>query len=687
MSFLRKIKDKFYDYFVRKIPQIRIEYENFVNENKAKHKKNRLSSWNYLIKLNIVYRVFKFKGISNDVQTHFAFCGDSENKIDSESSLSFLKKPEEFANDLLEYDVISFDIFDTLIFRPFSRPADLFFLLAEKHNYLDFARIRKEMEQKTRQEKFKKMQTYEITLDEIYETIQKYVGIEKQSAMQLEIETELEMCFANPYMHEVFEILKKKNKKIIIVSDMYLGKDVLDKMIEKCGYKGYTKLFVSCEYHKSKYHGELYGIVKNKVGENLKYVHIGDNEKSDIEQAKKNGFMAIKFDNVNDKGYPYRTLNMSEIIGGAYSGIVNAKLHNGLNKFSPQYEYGYVYGGIFVLGYCNFIHKYSIENGVDKVLFLARDGDILKRVYDELYPDNNSEYVYWSRLVATKLLADEYRYDFFKRFIFHKIDANVTIEKIFSVMELQELLSRFSIDKTHLLNEKNADVLVEFLLDNWQDVLKIYSKQEKPAKIYYQKILKNCKKVCAIDVGWSGSGANVLSHLFEKWNIDCEMVSIVAGTNTKNNFEKDVSEAQLQSGKMVSYIYSQSHNRNLWNLHNPSLGHNVFFEMLLSSTELSFKGFCFDENKNVSFQFVQSEQENEKTILEIQNGIVNFISDYTTRFAKYDYMMNISGSDAYAPFQLAIANDAKYLKKIMGECTFNVYVGEDNVTRKVRDLV
>lgn len=36
---------------------------------------------------------------------------------------------EAFIDLLSQYDVVSFDIFDTLIFRPFSEPADLFYLL------------------------------------------------------------------------------------------------------------------------------------------------------------------------------------------------------------------------------------------------------------------------------------------------------------------------------------------------------------------------------------------------------------------------------------------------------------------------------------------------------------------------------------------------------------------------------
>ena len=84
-------------------------------------------------------------------------------------------------------------------------------------------------------------------------------------------------------------------------------------------------------------------------------------------------------------------------------------------KFSMEYEYGYVYGGLFVVGYCHFIHAYYEQHHLDQVLFLARDGDILRRVYQKLYPDDRTVYVYWSRKAATKLMADEDKHDFFPK--------------------------------------------------------------------------------------------------------------------------------------------------------------------------------------------------------------------------------------------------------------------------------
>ena len=93
------------------------------------------------------------------------------------------------------------------------------------------------------------------------------------------------------------------------------------------------------------------------------------------------------------------------------------------------------------LTYCSFIREYCRFHQVDKVLFLSRDGDILSQVYRKLYPQENTEYVYWSRKAAVKLMAASDRYDFFRRFLDHKVNQKLSLEEIFRPMELEALLN------------------------------------------------------------------------------------------------------------------------------------------------------------------------------------------------------------------------------------------------------
>ena len=160
-----------------------------------------------------------------------------------ESSFAKRPSPTLMAKKFLVNDIISFDIFDTLILRPFDDPKSLFFLLGEKNKCPGFKRYRELAEKLARQEAFEKNGTYEVTLRDIYEKLSRFVLLDIDKAMQYEIETELDLCFANPYMKEIFLQAKNLGKTIIAVSDMYLSKDVIEKMLKKCGYAvSYTHL-------------------------------------------------------------------------------------------------------------------------------------------------------------------------------------------------------------------------------------------------------------------------------------------------------------------------------------------------------------------------------------------------------------------------------------------------------------
>ena len=38
------------------------------------------------------------------------------------------------------------------------------------------------------------------------------------------------------------------------------------------------------------------------------------------------------------------------------------------------------------MGYCKWIHDWAEKYEIDKILFLARDGEILSKVYRKMYP-------------------------------------------------------------------------------------------------------------------------------------------------------------------------------------------------------------------------------------------------------------------------------------------------------------
>lgn len=634
-----------------------------VHDNATSVKK--IFSWFYLLWLNFCYYILFCRFLGN-VPEDIIY---EKKKLQNPGCEGRKYDINEFADKLKNFDVISFDIFDTLIFRPFSEPADLFFYVGNELGVMDFKRIREEMEYKARLIENEKSGSYEITLEDIYGLMEKETGIDGAGAMEIEKMAELKFCYANPFMKQVYDILRRAGKRIVITSDMYLDSDFLIKLLDSCGYSGFEKLFVSCEYKKNKYEGKLYEVVKEYIGDCGRTAHVGDNPVSDVKMAKKAGFESFCYGNVNKNTLLYRSYDMSPVVGGAYRGIVNNKLYCGLFSNAPEYEFGYVYGGIFVYGYCNFINRYCKNNNIDKVLFLSRDGDILRQAYNIIYDCADTEYVYWSRRAATKLMAAFNRYDYFRRFLYHKVNSGITVGQALEAMELEDMAAGLPVDEK--LNENNVKTIKEYLQHNWDKVVKHYEMQQKGASEYYRNVLDNSKKAAAVDIGWAGSGAYSLDYLSRNvWNLGCQVIGIIAGTNTVHNAEPDASETFLRTGKIVSYMYSQEHNRDLLKKHNPNKDYNIFWELLLSSPTKQFTGFGYDEN-GVVLNFGK-EDDNVEGIKRIQQGILDFVKDYKARFGGIDLYNNISGRDAYAPMLAASSDKERYLKNI--EKLFNLDV-------------
>ena len=664
-----RLRMSIYGMLVNRVPVIREKYHTVRDTQTSPWQ--RLIAWCYLVILNCAW-ILGWRGKA-DKKSWKKWQKKLIAQTRSESALSFREKPEELAERLSSYDVISFDVFDTLLFRTFANPTDLFYAVGQKLDCLDFKRLRMEAEENARRDCMKEKGHREANLSDIYDRLWKDAGIPKEEGMRAEVEAEERFCFANPYMLEVFRLLHRSGKRLVLLSDMYLSGETILRILKKCGYPEPEACFVSCDYGLSKSGGTLYKEAEKRFGP-LRYIHVGDNRISDGENAKKAGWDSIYYANVNAVGNPFRSREMSSVTGSVYRGLVNAHLHNGLQERDPDYEYGFLCGGILALGYCQFIHSYVQEHGMEKILFLARDGDILCRVYRLLYPQEEARihYVLWSRLAAVKMTARYYKYDYFRRFLYHKVNQGFTLEQIFEAMEIADLLDDLPIwkrqgkrrklggtdeiergallQKEDQLTDRNIEDVKAYLDEKWEDVLSHYETQLEIGKQYYAKILDGCRKAVAVDVGWAGSGAMALDILCSRiWELDCEITGLLAGTNTCHNAEPDMSEAQLASGKLVSYLFSAAHNRDLWKIHDAAMGDNVALERLFSSPYPSFRGFVGpDWEKKCLCPGTDKEA---RQAGQIQQGILDFVRLYLQSGAD-TCICAISGRDAAAPAYL-----------------------------------
>lgn len=186
--------------------------------------------------------------------------------------------------EIVNFDIISFDIFDTAILRKVLFPQDIFKLLSQwvyqEFNIVDFNYIRQNTEQEVRNmSKFD-----EITIREIYESIQsKYPSLDVNCIMRKEIELEFENSVRNPFIYKLYQFAVKQGKTIWFISDMYLPCETIVQILKNTGYYHYSDLYLSSTAKICKYNGGLYKkIIEDNEIDPKKWLHIGDNWNSDI---------------------------------------------------------------------------------------------------------------------------------------------------------------------------------------------------------------------------------------------------------------------------------------------------------------------------------------------------------------------------------------------------------------------
>lgn len=312
------------------------------------------------------------------------------------------------------YDVISFDLFDTLIMRKVLFQSDVFELVNDRlkqHGIIieDFPEKRMASEKELSRERSPK-------LFEIYSHMRHTYGVaeiepEQMAVMEWEIDCGLlvprrEVC-------RLLSDLERQGKKIYIVSDSYYNKKQIVRILKQCGITRYTDIFVSCEYGKGKLQGLFWEF--KEATDAWSYCHIGDDVVADVEYAEKNGISTCRLYNgidfLEQTGYMGLWDYTQCLADRIKIGMFVANIFNSPFQFeseecqiavSAAYDIGYIFFAPmicdFVLWFREQADKYQLEN----ILFCARDGYLVKQLYDELCNQISSVYFLTSRMAAIR---------------------------------------------------------------------------------------------------------------------------------------------------------------------------------------------------------------------------------------------------------------------------------------------
>jgi predicted HAD superfamily hydrolase len=166
--------------------------------------------------------------------------------------------------------VKSFDIFETLVARPFGSPQKVFPLIAaiakRNHNISIQGRVFERERVLAEKRARKKTGKPEVTIEDIYAECQSIVKLsneEIETLISIEIKLEIELCRPIGSARALLETARREGSRIVFLSDMYLPGSALHAILVRNAYwQDGDHLYVSCEVGATKHAGEMFRHVR-----------------------------------------------------------------------------------------------------------------------------------------------------------------------------------------------------------------------------------------------------------------------------------------------------------------------------------------------------------------------------------------------------------------------------------------
>ncbi len=321
---------------------------------------------------------------------------------------------KEVLQKILAYDIVSFDLFDTLIMRQTLFSTDIFEMVdvrLRQHGIgiEDFSKKREASEKELSKQYAPDLKDIYCYMKETYHLS----DLVPEMAADLEWQIDYNLIIPRKEVCELLSKIYKCGKEIVILSDSYYTRQQIIKILKKCGISNIDNLFISCEYGTGKTQ-MLFQKWIDMSGDALK-IHIGDDIVADIESAKRNGIdtchLYSGLDLLEQTGYMGLWEHVNSLsdrikVGMAISLIFNSPFQfeekENMIQIMSAYQAGYLFFAPIISDFVFWFHRQIKEKKIANILFCARDGYFIKKLYDKLEEDSSSIYFLISRIAAIR---------------------------------------------------------------------------------------------------------------------------------------------------------------------------------------------------------------------------------------------------------------------------------------------
>lgn len=438
----------------------------------------------------------------------------------------------------------SFDVFDTLITRKTATCNGIFMIMQDvlirdaayrdipTHLKENFQILRKQCERVARYT-YVNAGWQDVTISQIYHCMRTTLGLseeQEKQLKQLEISTEYENSIAiHENIHRVARLVEDE-KKVVLISNMYLSEKALRNMLLKHSsmFKNIT-LYVSCEFGKTKGTGELYRYVREQEGVSFKeWKHVGDNTTLDIEVPGSLGMQTEKYSIPGGMAWERYFLKEKEDNLAIQLAIAPSLLLQRQSSRSYPYLVGCSYSAPILYPYIKWVLEQSRKKGIRTLFFIARDGYILKKMSDCVIQSKGleiqTEYLYGSRKAwrlpavcpNTFDMRDFLKWDYSRHFYSYKEIAELFE---FDLDELRQFLP-FVVDDEVELTPRFLLKVYDFMIRRQKEIAEYISEKQRENRCHAtaylsQEIGKAKGRYAFVDLIGSGYTQKCLADLIE----------------------------------------------------------------------------------------------------------------------------------------------------------------------------
>ena len=667
----------------RKNGRVWYEYERYVRENIDEHKHHRFKHLIILFKLNWFYRIKKGNTpylywdvpldpvlpsnikANNDEQNVNSIKNLNVNnamnrKIENtqkivgqipirktycESQKIPTSLAVHLAKSFAKYDYIVLNVFDTLIYSYFNNKENLYDLLGQELGIPMFGYIRKKAEEEVLGNAKINGLSNNINIWDVYKEVERYVDIDRAQGVEAEINLLVNLSKANPYIKSIYDMVSYKASNIILVEDTIYTKEQVEKILIKNGIVGYQKLYLSNEYSKSISDKTMFEMLCDELEpQNVLYIDANRKRQQSVECL---GWDIWEYREIRDFGNTFKIDGMSEFMSDIYSSIVAQRMYCGHFIHSIQYEVGFIYYGIFVVGYLEWVKAQVKKHAIDNVLFLEETGELLNKCYAQINSERekNDNILWATEDFAVKILADKYPIFFYEHFIKRYISVSKPVSFYMEKMGLLELSNKLKNYGLTLSDPISRDSMfygafIDFIEDNFEEI-KASCTREKEALCKYLATLnlKTNGHIAIVDVTGKGYMALALELILnEELKMNCKVKEFSA-------FQTIKAEDYLYNNVVYSYINAENIRigdvRIIDNEVIRSRTNNI-----LTNIAPIFRRLTINENGEIEFVYEGVYPWKYDNMRASQQGIVEFVNEYIGVFKKCNVSYNILPEDA-----------------------------------------